>query len=459
MDWAPPTAENELASSASSPKAAWSPLAPATGGRVAVVEVARVPYPTRFGRFELRAFRGSSECLYIALCKGDLEDQEGLLVRIHSECLTGDALGSRRCDCGEQLQLALRAIADAGQGVLVYVTGHEGRGIGLLDKLRAYALQDQGYDTVDANLVLRHPADLRDYGEAGQVLLALGVQSVRLLTANGEKSDALERCGIRVAKLSPLHVPPAIDRAVYQRTKSERMGHLSPPSSTTAVMSVADLEALLGPDASNVRAMRPFTIASVLQFVGGGLAPTGWLDGRAQSRMMRGGCDAILTEQAAVRSDFPGWPPITISIAQDGFTEASPSDDLLVRVLPDSASRSTIETIQAGGATVRFASMRTDGLFDPHDLVAIAAEIGVRTMLLEVGPRLVEAFAVAEVLDRIVIGLIDDCPNHDVFASGNGRSEVLNGVEFAYSKAVLAEGQLVVCGTLTPNRADEGRVA
>src|SRR5207248_6827158 len=145
-------------------------------------EAARVTIPTPDGEFDVHAFERPSGFVYLAMVKGELGDGEDVLVRIHSECVTGDVLGSLRCDCGPQLHAALRGIAAEGRGVLVYATGQEGRGIGLVAKLRAYMLQDDGADTFDANRRLGFPADAREFGGAAAVLTALGVRSVRLLT-------------------------------------------------------------------------------------------------------------------------------------------------------------------------------------------------------------------------------------------------------------------------------------
>ncbi|MFJ2177756.1 GTP cyclohydrolase II [Streptomyces sp. NPDC087851] len=163
----------------------------------------------------------------IALIYGDVAG-DGALTRVHSECLTGDAFGSKHCECGEQLGAALDAIVREGRGVLIYLQGHEGRGIGLLAKLRAMQLQAEGLDTVEANLALGLPADARDYQVAADMLLDLGVRSVRLLSNNPRKSEALLRHGVKVAEQVPLLIPPCEENLSYLRTKRERLDHHLP---------------------------------------------------------------------------------------------------------------------------------------------------------------------------------------------------------------------------------------
>jgi len=161
----------------------------------------------------------------IALVHGDLGDGEDVLVRVHSECLTGDVFGSLRCDCGPQLHAALGAVAAEDRGVVLYIRGHEGRGIGLLDKLRAYELQDSGADTVDANLALGLPSDSREYGTGAQVLADLGIKSMRLLTNNPAKRAGLEGYGLRIVGRVPLAVSVNPENVKYLTTKRDRMGH------------------------------------------------------------------------------------------------------------------------------------------------------------------------------------------------------------------------------------------
>lgn len=193
--------------------------------QIRVERKVRARIPTLESEFHLYLYTNSKdEKEHLALVKGEVVGQKDVITRIHSECFTGDVLGSLRCDCGEQLKHALKAIAMAGQGVLIYLR-QEGRGIGLLDKLRAYNLQDKGLDTVDANLVLGHQADERDYTVAALILADLGVESVQLLTNNPSKIDHLRQLGVRINKRLPLEATITADNAMYLWTKMNRMNH------------------------------------------------------------------------------------------------------------------------------------------------------------------------------------------------------------------------------------------
>ena len=182
--------------------------------------------PTPEGEFHLNLYHNNhDEKEHLALVFGDLRAGDDVLVRVHSECFTGDVLGSRRCDCGEQLHYAMEKIAQNGRGAIIYLR-QEGRGIGLLDKLRAYNLQDQGYDTVDANLMLGHRADERDYSAAARILEDLGVHSIRLLTNNPSKITHLRKLGVAVNERLPVVPTVHSDNADYLFTKVERMNHM-----------------------------------------------------------------------------------------------------------------------------------------------------------------------------------------------------------------------------------------
>jgi len=192
----------------------------------AVTLLARATLPTRFGDFDVAVYEvDGAPGEVAALTRGELHGDALPLVRLHSECLTGDVLGSLRCDCGQQLSAALAMIAQASAGVLLYLP-QEGRGIGLANKIRAYALQDEGLDTVDANLALGLPVDRREYASAAEILRFMGLRQVRLLTNNPSKSAALKRRGIQVVERVPLTVPPNAVNLQYLRTKVDRMGHL-----------------------------------------------------------------------------------------------------------------------------------------------------------------------------------------------------------------------------------------
>lgn len=187
---------------------------------------AEVRLPTTFGEFTAYGYRSTADGVeHVALVHGDIGPGEDVLVRVHSECLTGDVFHSQRCDCGPQLDESMRRIAEEGRGVVVYLRGHEGRGIGLLSKLRAYELQERGSDTLDANLELGLPADARDYGAGAQILEDLGVRSLRLLTNNPDKVDALTRHGLKVSAREPMPVTAGEHNLRYLRTKRDRMGH------------------------------------------------------------------------------------------------------------------------------------------------------------------------------------------------------------------------------------------
>ena len=192
-----------------------------------VKRVAEARIPTQWGDFTCYAYESVLDGeQHLAFVRGAVQGQDDILVRVHSECLTGDVFASLRCDCGPQLHEAMRQIAEEGLGVVVYLRGHEGRGIGIGHKLRAYALQEQGHDTVDANLALGMPVDSREYGIGAQILVDLGITTMRFMTNNPGKYGGLEGFGLRITERVPIVTTPNPENIAYLRTKRERMGHL-----------------------------------------------------------------------------------------------------------------------------------------------------------------------------------------------------------------------------------------
>jgi 3,4-dihydroxy 2-butanone 4-phosphate synthase/GTP cyclohydrolase II len=193
---------------------------------VLVKEITTTKLPTKYGNFTLHLFESELDAYHhLAIVKGNVKTEEPVLVRVHSQCLTGDILGSLRCDCGDQLQYALMAIEKEGRGVVLYMR-QEGRGIGLANKIIAYSLQDTGKDTVEANEALGYQADIRDYGIGAQILFELGIRKIRLLTNNPKKIIGLEGYGLKVVERVPIEIKPNTSNAYYLATKRDKLGHL-----------------------------------------------------------------------------------------------------------------------------------------------------------------------------------------------------------------------------------------
>ncbi|HVJ63394.1 MAG TPA: GTP cyclohydrolase II, partial [Tahibacter sp.] len=294
--------------------------------KIPTAAAARLPVDA--GDFQMTVFDAYDGKEHVALTMGDVAAGSPALVRIHSECFTGDVLGSRRCDCGEQLTESLRRIAREGRGVVLYLR-QEGRGIGLAEKLRAYNLQDRGFDTVDANIELGHAPDARDYGVAARILHELGVHAVKLMTNNPAKVAALTRLGVQVAARVPLIVPARPENKSYMVAKAKRMGHLldaldlpdvkpallpalrrPAPAPVPTPDPAAELFDLIGRVAA--RHDRPFVTLSYAQSLDGSSAASGnrplaisCSSSRRFTHRLRAAHDAILVGIGTVLADDP----------------------------------------------------------------------------------------------------------------------------------------------------------
>ena len=385
-----------------------------------VREVARVQLPTVSGEFDVRAFACGSGYIYLALVKGDIGDGRSVLARVHSECLTGDALGSLRCDCGAQLDQGMRAIAAEGRGTLIYATDHEGRGIGLVDKLRAYMEQEAGADTVDANLRLGLPPDSRRYDDAAAVLKALGVRSVRLSTNNPRKVQDLEAAGITVDQVLPVPAVPHLRNQRYLRTKQNRFGHANligdPPPAEPATQSV-DVGRLLG--SAEAPGGRPFVVLSYAQTLDGRIAAAR-AGGEAENRIshaLRAACDAVLVGVGTVLSNdpqltvraVPGRSPARV-ILDSGLraplTAAVFSPDAPTYVMTTAHADHQRRRLALAARQIAVRDVRPGpaGVDIPGVLGQLSAE-GIRSVIVEGGARVIASMLAAGMVDRVIVSI------------------------------------------------------
>jgi GTP cyclohydrolase II len=426
-------------------------------GRPSVREVASVPIPTAYGEFAARAFETPSGHVHLALVLGTIGHGGSVLTRLHSECLTGDALGSLRCDCGVQLRSALRTVAAEGRGVVLYLDGHEGRGIGLVDKLRAYVEQDAGADTVDANLQLGLDADLRDYDDAAAVLRALGVRSVRLLSNNPAKADGLQRNGIAVEALRSLGTAAHRRNRAYLATKQARLGHDRPAGNTLEELPAApvDVGRLLGPQ--RPRADRPNIVLKYAQTIDGRIATHSgdakWISGEPERRVahaMRAGCDAVLVGARTMLQDdpqltvrmVPGASPMRVvldSTLRTPTTAKVLSDDAATLILcrPD-ADPARRRELTASGVMVRDVAGGPEGLRITEVLRLLRA-LGVASLLVEGGGRVITSMLQAGAVDRVVVSVSPTIIGAGVDAVGPlGISRVSEGIRLINRSVYLA---------------------
>jgi GTP cyclohydrolase II len=391
-------------------------------------EVAHLILPTWAGEFDLRVYEGASGDVYLLFVYGEIGDGEDILVRLHSACLTGDAFGSLRCDCGPQLQLAMRQIVAEGRGALVYAAGHEGRGVGLVPKLKAYMLQDEGHDTVDANRRLGLPVDSRDFREAVQILQAAGVRSSRLLSNNPAKASALDREGVLVERLVSLQTAPHLRNRRYVQTKQERLGHRAPggspltgDGSLDGNGQAVDATALLGEVGSPDD--RPFVVLKYAQTLDGRIATSGgdskWISGPQERRVahaLRAACDAVLVGAGTVLADdplltvrmVPGASPIRVVL------------DSTLRVPPDAQvfgpDAATIVLTSGRSDPGRRAGLRRQGVkvevvdegpggIDLAAGLARLRSLGIRCLLVEGGSRVITSALRGRLADRVVVAV------------------------------------------------------
>jgi 3,4-dihydroxy 2-butanone 4-phosphate synthase/GTP cyclohydrolase II len=436
-----------------------------------VREAARIQLPTVCGEFETRAFECTSGHVYLAMIKGALGDGRSVLTRVHSECLTGDALGSLRCDCGSQLDLGLRALAAEGRGVLVYATGHEGRGIGLIDKLRAYMEQDRGADTVDANLRLGLPADSRRYDDAAAVLKAVGVHSVRLATNNPRKVAGLRAAGIIIEAVVPTPAIPYLRNQRYLRTKRDRLGHAAVIAEQVAGGRVAqpvDVSSLLGGAVPG--ADRPFVVLRYAQTLDGQI-----LAGRAKPdaasvdaeapiwHALRAACDAVLVGVGTVLADdprltvraVPGRSPARVVV------DSSLRTPVTAAVLNPDAPTYLMTNCHAGNAgkerllTKRYIAIRhvpagPGGL----DIAAVLRQLyteGIRSVVAEGGPRLLGSLLASSLADRVVVAISPQIHGQGARVPGALWSQLsTRPLQLSEQSVHLVGDRIVVAADLAP---------
>jgi 3,4-dihydroxy 2-butanone 4-phosphate synthase/GTP cyclohydrolase II len=426
-------------------------------------EVVRVPLPTPDGTFEIRAFeRGDN--IYVAMVLGDVAGKSDVLVRLHSECLTGDALGSLRCDCGVQLRLGLRMIGAAGSGVLIYATGQEGRGIGLVNKLKAYVAQDSGADTVEANVKLGLPIDSRDYSEAAAVLDELGVASVRLLTNNPRKVEGLTAAGMTVSEVIPIPTAPHLRNLGYLNTKERRLDHIRPTGSllvNDSGFDALDATTLLGD--VTVPPDRPFVVVKAAQTVDGRIATKGgdskWITGPGERRVthaLRAACDAVMVgigtvlkdnPQLTVR-DVPGASPLRVILDSDLRT---PHD---ARVLDGEAATLIFtgpesdparrEELRRRGVRVEVINRDQEGLSVAGALHRLA-KIGVGSVLVEGGSGVITSFLASGFADRFIVSIAPTVIGKGTEAvSDLGTARVADGIPLTNRSLLAIEDDLIL---------------
>ncbi|MFP4066972.1 MAG: GTP cyclohydrolase II [Spirochaetaceae bacterium] len=388
----------------------------------------RIPTPS--GEYHLALYsNGTDEREHMALVAGDVAGRSDVPVRIHSECLTGDVFGSLRCDCGRQLEQAMSLIGREGRGVVIYLR-QEGRGIGLLDKLRAYDLQDEGYDTVDANLALGHEIDEREYDIAAGILRELDVQSVRLLTNNPVKVSALRELGVVVSGRVPVVAGVTPENYRYIQTKIARLHHVidhaDPPARERAGGTpITAAELMTAPVVKVNGYRRPSVTISYAQCLDGSIAARGGrrmrISGDQSMKMthrLRAGHDAILIGIGTALADDPRLTVRLVSgpnpqpVVVDSKLRLPTSAKLFTHgtgepwiVTSNAADGKRQRQLEAAGATVIRVSCDGTGEIDLAQMLAALATRGIRSVMVEGGSRMIAGFLSTRLVDLVVVTL------------------------------------------------------
>jgi 3,4-dihydroxy 2-butanone 4-phosphate synthase/GTP cyclohydrolase II len=421
--------------------------------------------------FEAQAFECASGAVYLALVRGELDSGNDIVTRVHSACLTGDALRSLRCDCGAKLQLGLRAVAAAERGVLVYATGHEGRGSGLVNELRSHAEQVRGADTMDAHLAPGLAADSREYADAAAVLHAVGVRSVRLLTNNPQKVEGLRASGIEVVAVEPLATAPHSRNLGYLRTKEGRLGHVRPAGEAVGesldLPPAVDASELIGPIA--VRPERPFVVLKFAQTLDGRIATTTgdarWITGEPERRVshaLRAACDAVLVGVGTVLQDdpqltvrmVPGASPLRVVLdstlrVPDGANvlAADASTTILTTERSDPARRRVLEDRRVG---VHVLPAGAHGVGVRAALGTLRA-MGVETLLVEGGARVITSLLGAAVVDRLIVGVAPIIIGQGTEAVGSlGITAIARGIRLVNRSLRVLGDDVVLSWDVSP---------
>lgn len=438
-----------------------------------VRELVRVMLPTQFGEFRVTAFEVHTGLVQLALAKGDPGAGGAPLTRLHAECLTGDAFGSLRCGCGVELRLAMRRIAGEGRGLLLYETGHEGRGVGLIDTLRAYVEQDHGADPVEADLRPGCPADGRRYDDAAAVLHTLGIGSVRLLTDDPDKVRGLREAGVAVEGIEPLTAATHSGTVGHRDTGEPRLADRTAGAEREPVGSPpADALRLLG--AVDPPADRPYVVLKYAQTLDGRIATANgdskWISGeeeRAVSHALRAACDAVMVGVGTVLSDdprltvrlVPGASPLRVVLDS---TLRTPSNALLLDGDPvtmvlttDRASEGDRRRVRETGAGVRVLPPGPGGV----DLAAglrLLRECGVRSLLVEGGARVITSLLGAGLVDRIVVGTASKIIGSGREAVGDlGIARVADGIALRNRHVHLTAADIVTAWDVGGEEGDD----